>query len=260
MKVGFVQLDSRLLDVNFNVKHALELMEESKVKADLWVLPELFNTGYNFQNKAEVEAVAELVPNGATTIALIAFSRKHKCAIVAGVAESDGGKIYNSAVVVEDGVYRGVYRKVHLFNREKLFFSAGKEFKVFRLKGVQVGVMVCFDWYFPESARTLALKGAEVIAHPSNLVLPNCPDSMPVRARENRVYTVTADRVGEEHGLKYIGLSEIVAPDGKILVRASADKEEVGVAEIDPSKARDKRLNEYNDLIADRKPESYKLN
>ena len=122
--------------------------------------------------------------------------------------------------------------------------------------------MICFDWYYPEAARTLALKGAEIIAHPSNLVLPNCPDSMVTRCLENRVFSVTANRIGSEarggkDRLTFIGLSEIVSPRGQILHRAPRDREEVTIVEIDPEEARQKTLNSYNDLLRDRRPAMY---
>ena len=126
----------------------------------------------------------------------------------------------------------------------------------------KVGLMICFDWYYPESARTLALKGAEIICHPSNLVLPHCPDAMVTRCLENRVFAITANRIGTEARggkppLTFIGNSEVVAPRGKILQRAPRDREEVAVVEIDPAEAADKVLNPYNDLLRDRRIELY---
>lgn len=249
MKLGFVQMNSRLLDVEGNIDTAFRLIGSKR--ADLIVLPELFNTGYNFRNRQEVAAVAEGVPAGRTTQALKDFS-KNQGMVVAGVAERKGSSFYNSAVIVKDGKYLGTYRKVHLFYNEKKFFKPGAEFKVFG----KVGVMVCFDWYFPESARSLMLMGADVIAHPSNLVLPNCPDAMKTRALENRVFTVTADRVGEERRLRYIGQSEIVNPNGRIVCRASRTKEECVVREVDLAMAR-KTVTSKNNLLRDRKPEAY---
>ena len=251
MHVGFVQLDPKILDVEGNVDAALRLIGGKR--ADLIVLPELFNTGYNFKNRGEVASVAEPVPEGATTQALREFSKRDGTMVVAGVAERKGRSIYNSAVVLKDGKYMGAYRKVHLFYNEKKFFKPGLEFKVFG----KVGVMVCFDWYFPESARSLMLKGAEVIAHPSNLVLSNCPEAMKTRALENRVYAVTADRVGIERGLRYIGQSEIVNPRGRIIYRASATKEECVVRKIDLATARNKTVTPRNNLLRDRVPQAY---
>ena len=149
-----------------------------KKKTDLIVLPELFNTGYNFRTRSEVTSVAECIPNGYTTEVLSDFSKQRQSTIVAGIAEKKGGRFYDSAVIIKKGRYLGTYRKVHLFYNEKKFFESGSEFKVFG----NIGVMICFDWYYPEAMRTLMLKGAEVVAHPSNLVLPHCPESMKIRS------------------------------------------------------------------------------
>ena len=248
MRVGFVQMNSELLNVEQNIDRALHLVGGKS--ADLIVLPELFNTGYNFNSRREVASVAERIPEGATTQALKEFSRRDGGTVVAGIAERHGSNYYNSAVVVKDGKYLGTYRKVHLFFNEKKFFKPGMEFRVFG----KVGVMVCFDWYFPESARSLMLKGAQVIAHPSNLVLSTCPDAMKTRALENRVFTVTADRVGRERGLRFVGQSEIVDPRGRVIYRASVTREECEVRKIDLAMARNKAVTERNNLIRDRTP------
>jgi len=251
MRVGFVQFNPRLLDVEGNVDAAIRLI--CRKRSDLIVLPELFNTGYNFRNRKELESVAEPIPTGSTTQTLRDFSKRNSTIIVAGIAERKGTNYYNSAVVVNDGKYLGTYRKVHLFFNEKKFFKRGSELKVFG----NIGVMVCFDWFFPESARTLMLKGAQVIAHPSNLVLPHCPESMKVRALENRVYTVTAVRVGVERGLRFIGQSEIVSPVGRVLYRASTRGEECIVREINLARARDKTVTPKNNLVGDMVPAAY---
>jgi beta-ureidopropionase len=251
MRVGFVQNNAKLLDVEGNVDRAFRLIGNKR--ADLFVLPELFNTGYNFRNRHEVERVAEPIPGGPTTQTLMDLSRKQGSTIVAGIAERRGQSLYNSAAVVKDGKYLGTFRKVHLFWNEKKFFKPGNEFKVFG----KVGVMVCFDWYFPEATRTLMLKGAEIIAHPSNLVLPHCPESMRIRALENKVFAVTADRVGTERGLRFIGMSEIVTPRGDILYRASTTKEECAVRNVDLRLARDKSVTPFNDVLKDRTPRAY---
>ncbi|MCS7102596.1 MAG: acyltransferase, partial [Candidatus Korarchaeum sp.] len=157
---------------------------------------------------------------------------------------------------------RGVYRKTHLFFEEKLLFDPGDTgFKVFELAGMRVGVMICFDWVFPESARTLALLGAQVIAHPSCLVMPYAPRADPVRAFENRVFIVLADRSGvEERGgkrLKYYGMSLIADPKMRLLAQAPEEGEYVAAIEVDPSLADNKRINDLNDIFLDRRPEFY---
>jgi predicted amidohydrolase len=243
-------MNPKLLRVEENVDRALHFIE--RTRADLMVLPELFNTGYNFSNRREVSKVAEPIPDGYTSQKLLEVSRDRRMTIVAGIAERAGGDFYNSAIVARRG-RAFTYRKVHLFFKEKKFFKPGREFKVFG----DLGVMVCFDWFFPEAARTLMLKGAKIIAHPSNLVLPFCPHAMRTRCIENRVFAVTADRIGRERDLKYIGRSEIVDTKGRILYCASSNREEVVVREIDLREAANKRMTPMNDLILDRRPRTY---
>jgi predicted amidohydrolase len=251
MRVGFVQINSKLSDVEGNINKAFRLV--GKKKMDLLVLPELFNTGYNFRSRRELAKVAELIPQGPTVQTILELSKRDGAMIVAGIAERKGHDLYNSAVIVKEVRYLGTYRKVHLFYNEKKFFKPGNEFKVFG----KIGVMICFDWIFPESTRTLMLKGAEVVAHPSNLVLPHCPDSMKTRALENHIYVVTADRVGVERGLRFIGQSQIVSPRGRIIYRASATREECIGRDIDLSWAHDKSVTPRNDLVKDRVPRAY---
>jgi len=264
MKVGFVQMEPKLLDLNANLSKAEKLIgEAAKQGAKLIVLPELFDTGYNFETKEEVAEIAQQIPDGETTQFLVEQAREHEVFIVAGTAEKDErGKLYNSAVIVGPigWGYIGKYRKIHLFYREKLFFEPGNlGFHVFNIGIAKVGIMICFDWFFPESMRTLALKGADIVAHPANLVLPYAPRAMPIRSLENRVFSITANRIGEERGLKFIGMSQINSPKAEILLRASEDKEEVGIVEINVEDARNKKLNEFNDIFKDRRPEHYVL-
>jgi predicted amidohydrolase len=121
--------------------------------------------------------------------------------------------------------------------------------------------MICFDWFFPESARILALKGADIICHCANLVLPFCQDGMITRCLENRVFAVTANRTGNENRgekyLAYTGRSQITGPEGNLLYRASAGADEIGVADIDVRLARNKRLNVYNHLLNNRRTDMY---
>ncbi|MFZ1504985.1 MAG: nitrilase-related carbon-nitrogen hydrolase [Nitrospira sp.] len=234
-----------------------------QVDADLIVLPELFATGYQFVSQEEVFQLAEPVPDGATTKRLADMAARRGMTIVAGLPELDGRRCFNSAVVVGPNGFIGCYRKTHLFFEETLWFTPGDSgFQVWDIGMAKVGVMICFDWYYPESARTLALQGAEIIAHPSNLVLPHCPDSMVTRCLENRVFSVTANRIGSEarggkERLTFIGMSEVVGPRGRILHRAPRETEDLTIVEIDPAEARIKALNDYNDLLRDRRPALY---
>lgn len=261
VKVAFLQFNPSFGDIRGNTNKVFEL--SVSCDANLIVLPELFSTGYQFISNNEVAELAEEIPSGYTTQRLIELSREKSAYLVAGIAERAEGIIYNSAVLTGPEGFIGVYRKTHLFFEEKLWFAPGDTgFKVWETQVGMIGIMICFDWFFPESARTLALMGADIIAHPSNLVLPFCPDGMITRCLENRVFAVTANRTGtEERGgktpLTFIGSSEIVSPRGKVLCRASHDKEEIYIAEINPEDARDKRLNPFNNLFTDRREEFY---
>lgn len=254
MKIGFVQNNPKLFDVEGNVDRALRLA--SKIRAEILVFPELFNTGYNFRDMLEVDSVAEDVRDSYTLGRMIDYSKKYDVCVVGGLAEKKGGRFYNSAFVVDQKLI-GVYRKVHLFNTEKKFFNPGRGFKVFKTRGINLGLMICFDWFFPESMRTLALKGADLIAHPANLVLPHCPEAMRTRCLENMVHAVTADRVGVERGLRFMGQSQVVDTKGRLIYRASRGKEEAKVFEFNPRESRNKRLNNYNDLLRDRNKKAY---
>ena len=209
--------------------------------------------------------MSELIPGGITTSTLTAIAKKTNTYIIAGLVEIEGDQVYNSAVVTGPKGYIGKYRKLHLFDTEKDCFQQGNlPLQVFDIAGAKVGVMICFDWRFPETARTLALIGADLIAHPSNLVLTHCPQAMITRCLENRVFAITADRFGTENRfegeepLNFIGQSQVVDPNGNILIRASMTDEEVHVVRVDLSVAREKLLNPNNHIFTDRREDLYR--
>lgn len=260
MKIGLVQMDCQFGQVEQNIEKAEALI--SSKKADLYVLPELFNTGYNISCQEEIDQMVEPAGKGLTYARLAKLAHEQNCYLAYGYGEKEGDKLYNSASLIGPDGLIGNYRKTHLFGREKLFFQPGNTgFSVYQTSLGRIGLMICFDWYFPEAARSLALKGAQIIAHPSNLVLPNCPEGMITRSLENRVFSVTCDRIGREIrggvDLSYIGMSEVVSPRGEVLIRLSTEKEEVGIVEIDPTLADKKELNDFNDLFKDRREEYY---
>jgi predicted amidohydrolase len=261
LKIGFVQFCPIFGKKEENLRKVEKLIQEKE--ADLLVLPELFNTGYIFADKKELRSLAEKIPEGETCRFLLELSRKKKMSLVFGMAEKDGDKLYNSAVLLSAEGIKGVYRKLHLFDQEKFIFDPGdKEPEVSDEGNTKIGMMVCFDWLFPEIARILALKGAEIICHPSDLVLHYAQEAMRIRSLENRVFTITCNRTGEENRagrkLSFTGKSQITDPKGNILLRASQDKDEIGIVEIDPLLTRDKKFTENNFIFDDRRPEFYK--
>ncbi len=249
-------------EIQANLEAAGELLAD--VEADLVVLPELFATGYSFRTRDEAMDLAEPWPAGATTGFLCAHSERTGGMVVGGLLERDGDRLFNSAVVAVDGRPVLAYRKLHLFGFEPETFTPGDgELPVVEHRGLRVGVMICFDWIFPEAARVLALGGADVIAHPSNLVLQWCQRAMRVRALENGVYAVTANRIGTEHRaprpeLAFTGHSVIVDPLGEVLAEGPADDVAVLDAVVDVARARDKQVASGNDRIAERRPECYR--
>lgn len=271
MKIALVQTSPTFGDIAGNAA-ALAAVVKS-LSADFYVLPELCLSGYDFEDPDEAARYA--VAHDSDVMESLARAATDRGAgIVIGFAEApdegaygsaaeaaspgSGMRPFNSALLALPDGRRRVYRKTHLFARETLLFRPGDTgFFVEEFRGLRIGVAICFDWIFPESFRTLALRGADLIAHCSNLVLPFCQRVDYARAIENRVYVATANRVGtEERGgrsLTFTGESVLVAPDGDYLLRLPVDRAAAAEATVHPAKARDKRLGEYNDLFADRR-------
>lgn len=258
IRAAVVQTDPSFGEIARNLDDALALVP---APCDLAVLPELCITGYQFVDRAEAMALAEPVPDGPTYARLRDFAADTGTTMVAGLCERAGDHVFNSAVLMRPDGTHEVYRKVHLFWDEKLIFDPGDlGFPVFAACGTTVGLMICFDWFFPEAARTLALRGAQLICHPSNLVLPHCPQSMLVRALENRVFTLTANRVGCEHRtatpLTFIGSSRIVAPDAEVVASCNATEAGAAAADLDPARC-DKAITPRNHVFLDRRTGAY---
>ena len=260
-RVGFCQFRPRFGKPEANLAEVLRRLEG--IEADLIVLPELPFTGYYFRDRAEAMALSDVPRKSRVVEALVETCRKRGLHLVTGFAERDGGRCFNASLLLGPRGILQTYRKIQLFNREKSWFDPGNlPLEVRRVGGVRVGMMICFDWAFPEIARSLALQGTEVLCHPSNLVLPkHCQLAMRVRCLENAVFAVTANRCGEErrpHGtLRFTGRSQVAGPRGEVLFQAPAARATVHVEEIDPSRARDKNLTPRNHLLKDRRPEFY---
>lgn len=261
MKIGFLQLRPSFGEVRDNVRAAQSLLKN--VSDATIVLPELFNTGYLFRSQDELDLLAESAATGYTVTEMKKIAKQRNLNIVFGMAEKQGRKYFNSAVLVTAQGRTCVYRKTHLFDREKLFFSPGdKGYAVHRVEGARIGMMICFDWAFPEVARVLALQGAQIICHPANFVLPYGQDAMKTRAIENRVYTVTANRIGTEKrgnlSISFAGSSQVVDPKGNVLAAAGDRSESLKIVEIEAEAADDKAISANNDLFKDRKVAFYK--
>ncbi len=259
--VAAVQTSPRFGELARNCKRVGEMI--TCAKADLFVLPELFNTGYMFEDRAQVTEMAEPYPHGETTSFLASLSRECNAVIAGGIAElAPDGKVYNSAVICDRGQPLVCYRKIHLFSTEKLVFDPGNlPPQVIPSSVGRLGPMICFDWIFPETARSLALGGAQILVHCANLVMPFCQDAMVTRAVENHIFAITANRIGTEtssnYRLTFTGRSQITGHKGDRLARGSLDQEEVVITRFDPVLADDKLINPMNHLFDDRRPGLY---
>lgn len=259
LRVALLQFTPRFGEVEANLKTVEEMI--GGLECDLLILPELFASGYWFERAEQVSALAETL-DGETTRRVRAWAGELDAAIAFGFPEREGETFYNSALLVTASDDLIHYRKLHLFAEEKLWFAPGnRDLSVVEFRGVRMGMMVCFDWRFPETARTLAFRGADLILHPSNLVLPWCPDAMITRALENNVFIATADRSGDDHHgqdrLHFIGQSQVVAPNGERLGRLPEEGAGILNVRIDPALARNKAISQHNDLFADLRPEYY---
>ncbi|MCX6235123.1 MAG: carbon-nitrogen hydrolase [Bacteroidetes bacterium] len=257
INVGIIQFSPVLGNLDKTIDKLKFLFKQIK-SADLIVLPELANSGYNFTSKDQAFALAEETGHSRYLDFLQSTCNSLSTYMVTGFNEREGDKIYNSAILLGRNGIIGKYRKLHLFLNEADYFTRGNlGLPVFDLGDYKIGMLICFDWIFPEVWRILALKGADIICHPSNLVLPYAQKVVPAHALVNRVFTVTANRVGTEGDITFTGKSFIADTEGIVISMTSERKEEVIFATIDPREARDKMVTIRNSVLSDRRPEEY---
>ncbi len=260
MRIGFVQFRPLFGEVAANVDTMLRLV--GSAEADLLVLPELATSGYTLSAREEIVPLAEPFESSPSLDALQKLARERSCALVVGFVEERGGDLFNSAALLRPDGTRELYRKVHLFGMENLFFAPGDiPFAVHEYAGVKLGMMICFDWFFPESMRVLALKGAQIVCHPVNFVLPWGPSAMVIRSLENHVSSRHRKplRFGDQprHHAYIHREKPHPLPRGEVLGEGPDEGDAVVVADIDPSEASSKRINKFNDLFAQRRVDLY---
>jgi len=256
MKIGYLQYAPVFGDIETNLGRMDSLLGDCG-EADLLVLPELASTGYRFDSREEALSLSQ-ADDGEYVQFLTEQCTSHDFYLVAGFNEREGDSLYNSSVLVGPAGVIGKFRKLHLFMDEKDIFEPGDlGLPVFDIGYCKLGMLVCFDWVFPEVWRILALAGADIICHPSNLVLPYAQQAVPVHTMVNRIYAVTCNRVGKEKDLTFTGQSVIANPKGEVLSRAPTDKEAISIVDIDIEAARDKSITARNDVFADRRTDLY---
>jgi N-carbamoylputrescine amidase len=268
VRVACAQYTVRDGDPDTNRERSVAAIREAaRAGADLIVLPELANSGCDFPSREHALGLAEELgdPSGPTLRAWQSAVWETGLFVVVGLLEREGDTLYNSAVVVGPRFF-GRYHKTHLWDKEKLLYEPGRDLPVFHTPLCNVGVLICYDAWFPEAARTLALHGADLLCVPANapddwvaeeqrrggLTMLNVHATS--HANANRIFVACANRVGDF----YLGRSCIVDPTGGILALGSEVEEELPCADIDPLRARhEKQLTDLSHAFEDRNPGTY---
>lgn len=265
-RIACLQISPRIASLEHNRRLTTTAIRGAVAAgADIVVLPELATSGYVFRSAAEAEATA-ISADDALFDEWAAEAAAGPAVVIGGFAERGaGGVLHNSAAVVDGGGVLQVYRKTHLWDREKLFFTAGSETpSVVETAAGVIGVLICYDLEFPEMTRTLALAGADLIVVPTNWPLvARPPGERPpeviaamAAARASRVFVACCDRTGTERGQRWTAGSAIVDRDGWV-VAAAATSGRV-VADVDLGQARHKAWTDLSDALGDRRPELYR--
>jgi predicted amidohydrolase len=267
VKIAAIQTEPDIKENRNNLLKMMDRAREAAVNgADLVVFPECALCGYVYSSREEALPLMESIP-GDSTEKITALCHQLGVYIIYGLLERDGDKCYNSAALVGPQGLAGKYRKNHLpfLGIDRYVDKGNGPFRVFNTAVGNIGIIICYDNNFPESARILALEGADIIA-----LITNWPQGrekvvnyvVNTRAFENRVNLVAVDRVGVERGTKFLGRSKIISAGGDTLAEAGGENEEIIYAEVSLTEARNKRLiftpGEFEtDMMADRRPELY---
>jgi N-carbamoylputrescine amidase len=253
-------------DRDRNLERSLHFIRRAAAEGvDLIVLPELASSGCDPGSRSRALELAEEFPGGPTIGAWKEEVEESGICVVGGLLERERDVLYNSAVLLGPGVV-GRYRKTHLWNKEKLLYEPGQELPVFNTPFGRIGVLICYDAWFPEAVRTLALKGAQIICIPSNAPDDWVPEEQRrggltmlnvhciAAANANRLFVAVANRVGDG----YLGRSCVVDPTGGVLVIGDRAEKGLVLADVDPGRARlEKRLTDASHAFGDRNPAIY---
>jgi 5-aminopentanamidase len=270
VRVACAQIAPTVGDLEANRELTRAAVREAvAADAQIVVLPELVTSGYVFDSVDEARSCAE----SAEGPALLGWSEEAAAGdavVVGGFCElGEDGRLYNSAAVVDASGVLAVYRKIHLWDREQLFFEPGSEpAPVVETTVGRIGVGVCYDLNFPELARSLALAGADLVALPANFPrYPRPNDERPMEvtlamatAHLNHAFVAVCDRCGPERGADWVGASVVCNEWGWVLAGPPPGfGSGLVVADCDLARAREKAWNERNDVFGDRRPELYRL-
>jgi predicted amidohydrolase len=275
IKLAVCQYAPQVGELEFNAALGGEWIGRAAAAgANLIVLPELAASGYAFASSEEAELSSQSAAGGPTLARWIEACHRDGVWVVAGFAESASQGRFNSAALLGPDGLVGVYRKAHLFFDEKSYFEPGDGgFPVFQLPCGRVGLLICYDLWFPEAARVLALAGADIICIPTNWVANFRSRVLDERgwtmgnyacvaiATQNQVFVATADRIGTEREVEFVGCSCVVGPDGWMLAGPGARSDDaLLLVDVDLGRAAVARhRTPRNHALLDRRPELYGL-
>jgi len=238
-KIALAQFNSVLKDVEANKGKMVSMINEAaRNNADIIVFPELFSTGYNLDLiEDNIFDMAE-GDDGPVVSAAKEEAERNGIWVIIPIAYSEGEKIYNSAVIINgSGNLVNVYHKNNLWDKEQKYFGYGcHDYRVYTAPFGKFGVIICYDIDFPETSRSLALAGAEIIFVPAAWATThkNLWDIfLPSRALENTVFVAGVNRTGVEGDVVYFGDSKVFAPTGELMARAGENTEEILYCDID---------------------------
>jgi predicted amidohydrolase len=268
VKVACIQRDVEIGNIEGNLKKSLQLINEACGNgAKLIVLPETCNSGYYFDNREEAFSLSEQIPEGPTTKSLIKVAQEKDVYIVTGINERDGSDLYNTAVLIGPEGLIGKYRKLHLWGDEYLWFEPGNlGLPVFHTPIGRIGIIICYDMWFPETFRILEAQGADIVCIPTNWVTnDSLPDNMknfgPIlgmaAAHSNGIFVAAADRIGTERGNEFPGKSVIIRTAGLPIAGPADDTEQIIYGNCNFAKSRKHQSNEYNSTKRDRRTDVY---
>jgi predicted amidohydrolase len=260
-------MDCQLGDMAGNLQAVRRsLHQAADLGARLMIFPECALTGYCFTSKEEALPHAETLPGSAADAVSEDCRQRNVFAIVGLLERGSGDGLFNSCILVGPTGYIANYRKIHLpfLGIDRFTTPGDAPFAVHDIGGLRVGMNICYDGTFPESARVLTVLGADLVVLPTNWPT-GAMATIPLahaRALENHIYYAAVNRVGEERGFRFIGRSRMINCDGNLLAEAGPDKPEIILAEIDPELARRKRVVKIPgqhevDRVGDRRPEMY---
>ena len=264
IRIAAVMMNCPVGGVEDNLDRMAGWIQAAKKRAaDIVCFPEMNVTGYS--TREAIKDSAETVP-GTISQSVLTLAREFKLAILAGLLEKDSrGCVFASHLVVTPRGVTGIYRKIHIAPPETDVFSAGDTIALFKIKGVKLGIQLCYDVHFPELSTRMATDGADVIfmPHASPRGTPaqkfnSWMRHLPARAFDNGLYVVACNQTGNnQSGLNFPGLSVLLDPAGRIIKKNTGGKEDMIVANLKADELEKVRSHRMRYFLPNRRPELY---